>query len=247
VADPTITTFRDTLRRICPPWLARGNAEKYVYTFGLHLDILGDAVVAAIKLRFPNAYSAESLPLLGRDRKIRRGIGETDATYATRMRRWLDDHARRGGPYAMLAQIFAHYATAPFLVELVSRKGQRHAMAIDGSVTRSEISFEPDDRPDLWSRWWLYYHWPTAVAADGVWSDPGVWSDGGVWDSSLTVAEVEDLKLIPTEWNAAHTTGTLVVLSPDAELWDYPVGTWDEPGGIWGEIPAGIAQIRIEN
>lgn len=227
-----LLTFRDTLRKICPPWLQHGFAERLLYPIGAHLDILGDALVAGIKLRFPNEYSAESLPWLGRERRIRRGINESDEIYGNRMRRWLDDHARRGGPYAMLAQLYAHYAAAPFEIELVNFNGGRYTLATDGTITHDVIVWAPDTDADHWARWWLLYHWPTPVTDDGVWEDPGTWGDGGAWGTGLSLAEVEDLRTIPAEWNSAHTQGTIVLIGPGGELWGSP-GVWGDPG-VWG-------------
>jgi hypothetical protein len=93
--------------------------------------------------------------------------------------------------------------------------------------------YDPDS--EHWARWWLYIEWPSTLETDGVWDDPGFWDDGGVWDSNLTVAEVESIRLVPTEWNNAHSKGEVVVynLTPD-ELWDDPVELWDDPG-LWSD------------
>lgn len=209
-----LLTFRDTLKSICPPWLQRGTAEKVLYAIGVHVDGVMDALVAGIKARFPGVYTAESLPLLGRDRRIRRGRTETDAVYTARLQRWLDDHRRRGGPYALLAQLFAHYAPSSFAIELRYVTGRRFQMDTAGNVVRGDVVWTPPGSTSQWARWWLFYDWPTDVAADGIWSDPGTWSDGGVWDYALTPQEVTDLRLVPREWNAAHALGWIVLQMP---------------------------------
>ncbi len=243
---PTTRTFRDSIRELSPPWLRTLISEKVMYAIGVQADALGDAVAAAVKTRFPNVYSGESLPYIGRDRKILRGRNETNAVYASRLNRWLDDHATRGGPYALLAQLYAHLAPASFAIDLVYASGRRFRMDANGVVsTRDDVgTWVPDADTAKWARWWLFYAWPTPVAADGIWSDPGIWDDGGVWDSDLTVSEVTDLRAVPKEWNNGHSFGRIVLLSGDVELWDYPEGTWDDPGGIWGET--GPAQLVID-
>jgi hypothetical protein len=240
MADETedVLTHRDTIRAISPPWLQRGIAEKILYSIAIHLDGLTDAVTAGVKLRFPNLYSNESLPLIGRERRISRGRIETDGVYASRLARWLDDHRRRGGPFAMLSQLHAHFAPANFPIELVYHSGRRFSMDTDGNVTMDDIVWAFDDESTKWARWWLFYAWPTPLETDGIWSDPGTWDDGGVWDSNLSPAEVRDIRLVPREWNAAHALGRIVLMSPTAELWDYPPGVWDEPGDVWD--PGGV-------
>jgi hypothetical protein len=211
MSGPT-RTFRDRIRRVSPSWLQRGWAEKLMYAFGAQIDVFADALVAGVKLRFPNYYSAESLPLIGRERRISRGLLETDAVYADRLTRWLDDHRRRGGPYAMLAQLHAYYQPSTFPTALIYRSGRRYLMDVDGAVTRDDISFHPDGAPEQWARWWL-------VLESDAYMPP------------LSDEDRADIALIPTEWNAAHCTGTIIVLPSGGELWDYPLGhVWDEPG-----------------
>jgi hypothetical protein len=216
VSSSVLLTFRDTIRSISPPWLQTGNAEKIMYSFGVHMDLLGDAIAASVKLRFPGLYSVDSLPYLGRERRIRRGRYDSDSSYANRLQRWLDDHRRRGGPYAMLEQIHAHFAPNNFPVELVYASGRRFSMDVDGNIVMDDIVWTPPGPVDTlkWARWWLFYHWPTPVYGDGLWGDPGTWGDGGVWGSSLSPADVQDLRLVPREWNAAHAIGRIVLISP---------------------------------
>jgi hypothetical protein len=238
-----LTTFRDVLRRISPPWLQRGIAEKILYAFGVHVDAFADALVAGVKMRFPGVYSAESLPLLGRERRIARGQNEPDATYAVRLTRWLTDHRRRGGPYALLSQLFGFWAAASFAIELIYVSGRRYSLDTSGNVTRDDISWSgPDDAH--WAQWWLFYHWPTLVPDDGTWGDPGDWGDGGVWGSGLTGDEVAEIKLVPVAWNAAHPFGTIVLLhDPDSLLWGYPIRTWGS-GWHWAGV-GGPARINV--
>jgi hypothetical protein len=215
MANPTHATFRDSIRKRSPPWLRRGLAERILYSLAVHLDILGDAVAAGVKLRFPGVYSADSLPYLGRERRMSRGRTELDAAYATRLDRWLTDHRMRGGPYALLAQIHAHYAPNNFPVELIYYSGRRFSMDVAGNVTRDDIAWTPDANAAKWARWWLVYH-------------TDLWAAEAPTDD-----EIEDLRLVPRQWNAAHCQGHIVLFPSDAELWNYPTGhVWNE-SGVW--------------
>jgi hypothetical protein len=244
MADPQLITFRDSLRRLSPPWLQNGIAQKVLYAMGLHVDAFGDALVAGVKQRLPNVYSDESLPLLGRDRRISRGRNEFTANYAKRLTRWLADHRRRGGPYALLSQLFGFYAAAPFALELVYVSGRRYSLDTAGNITRDDIAPRSLADPAKWAQWWLFFHWPTLVPDDGTWGDPGDWGDGGVWGSSLTGDEVSEIRLVPTTWNAAHPFGTIVLLhDPDSLLWGYPIRTWGS-GWHWAGV-GGPARINV--
>lgn len=215
-----LRTFRDDIRKISPPWLKNGLAEKILYAVGVHVDAFGDALTAGVKLRFPGYYSDESLPLLGRERRIRRGRVESAASYAMRLNRWWIDHQRRGGPYALLSQLHAYYAPNNFPVDLVYYSGRRFRMDVDGNVERDDIVWSPDADTTRWARWWLFYY-----------TDD--FSDFGDDPQPLTDDEIADLKLIPKEWNAAHCLGYIVIFPAGAELIDYPPGHLiDEAGTI---------------
>lgn len=214
-----VTTFRDTILRIVPPWLRRGTAAKILYSCAIMLDALGDALVSGVKLRFPGVYSPESLALIGRDRQISRGRLESNDNYAARLIRWWDDHRVRGNAYALFRQLRGHFSPIEFTVEVVYRSGTRITFDADGeTVTYDTVAAFNPDGPDgywleaYWSRVWVYLHWPVEVADDGIWDDPGVWDDGGVWDSELTSQEVDDIRGVIRDWSAAHVRHTHVVL-----------------------------------
>ena len=221
-----LQTFRDAIKRVSVPWLQRGIAERLLYSIGIQVDVFGDALVAGAKQRFPNYYSNESLPLLGRERRIRRGRTETDASYATRLTRWLTDHQRRGGPLALLAQLYAYFAPNNFVIELVYNSGRRFTMDTAGNVTQDDIVWTPDALTTKWARWWLFYH-------TSMFGTP-------------TAEQIKDLKVIPREWNAAHPLGYIVLFPTGTELWDFPPGhVWDE-SGTWDTAAPG-AQIPVDD
>jgi hypothetical protein len=247
MADGELSKFRALALQAVPWWLRSGTAARVLHAVGAVNDTLADAMIAAVKSRFPNLYSNESLPYLGNDRKIIRGRFDTDESYAERLRRWLDDHRTRGNGFSMLRQLWLHFRPNNFPISLVSYNGVRHTLdPVTGNVTRDVISWLPDAEASKWARWWLFYDWPGTAAADGVWSDPGTWSDGGAWDSSLDPAEVIDLRAVPSAWGNAHSMGDLILFTGNGELWDYPPGTWDEPGGVWDTDPPGVTRIALD-
>lgn len=212
----TLLTFRDAIRRVSPPWLQRGLAEKILYAFGVHADGFADALVAGAKQRFPGLYTFEALPVIGRERRIPRGRSESDASYASRLAGFLASHRLRGGPYALLQQLFLYWAPANFPIDLVYYTGSpRYAMDVAGAVVRDLVTWAPDTNAAKWARWWLFYY-------------TDQWAL-----TPPTMLEEQELKLIPRQWNAAHPLGTIVLFATGAELWDWPPGhVWDE-SGVW--------------
>lgn len=214
----TWPTFRDLARKFSPPWLQTGNAEKIIYAMSMQVDAVANALDAAIKIRYPNLYSAESLPLIGRQRRIRRGPNESAEAYGMRLRRWLDDHRRRGGPHALLEQLRAYFLPIKFPMHLIYRSGARYVMGEDGAIERDVISSEQFPQ---WARWWLL-----------------------LYSDDLAVTDAE-LAAVPQEWIAAHMLGEVIVMRSDSVLWDYPPEElWDDPERMW-DTPDNVQRVAI--
>jgi hypothetical protein len=223
VTEPVLKTFRDLVRRRSPPWLQRGLAEKILYSIAIQLDAFGDALDAGVKLRFPGVYSAESLPVLSRERRIIRGRNEGELPFSARLARWFVDHRYRGGPYAMLTQLYYHYLPTLITIDLLYANGRRYRLdsvllaggtPIDEAITRDLTGFVPVDGDTAkWARWWLIFYtdqWAVTPPTD---------------------TEIQDLRLLPRAWNAAHCFGTIVLFPGTGELWNWPPGrTWNELG-----------------
>lgn len=238
-------TFRDVIYRASPRWLQGTLAGRILYTFGLHLDALVDGATQAVKRRFPGltGYNDE-IGLIGKERGIRRGRNESDASYALRMRDWWEAQGGKGGPYTLLNQLGDYYADNPFKIELVYRSGARFVREVDGTITRDFVDWMAPELLPAKHTWWLLYHWPVNVIDDGDWDDPGTWDDGGLWDYNLTAIEAEDIRTVPGNWNRADADG-YVALIPD--FVPDPTDTidpdfWLDPEHLSGE---GIALLKV--
>lgn len=222
--------FRDTIRRLSPPWLQTGLAEKILYSFGIQIDAFGDALRAGVQQRFPGYYSFDSLAPLGRERRIYRGQLEADAAYAARLSGFFASHRLRGGPYALLTQLYYYFAPDYFEIDLIYYSGRRFTLSkalldggasVDEAITRDDVAWSADSDSAHWARWWLFYYtdqWAAMAPTD---------------------AEIAELRLVPRQWNAAHCLGTIVLFSSDTELWNWPPGhVWNE-SGVWntGGVP----------
>lgn len=220
-----VVTHRDTLLKLAPWWLRGYRMIRILFAIGILIDAVAEQLLQGLRRRFPGYEDAsDALGVIGRDRRIRRGPNEPDATYALRLQRWLDDHPRRGNAYALLRQFFAYYRTSPYAADLVYLNGTGYSLDTAGNITSNDQpTFNPDAIPKR-GRWWLFVYWPEVPPGDGIWSDPGTWDDGGVWDSGLTVQQVTDLRLIPREWGNGHSIGSVVLLAPGSVPTDYTTG-----------------------
>lgn len=201
-------TWEAILPNFVPWWLRTETGGEILRGIGKYLDDHETLNIDAVRRRLPGEHE-DALPLMSRDRGLRRGPAESAAQFAIRLRRWLTDHALRGNPYALLAQLQAFYTGSNFQIDLVYRSGKRLIQDALGQVQRDYIDWEDfDEDPELWGRWWLFYH-----------------------SDALESATAAELATVPTDWGNAHTNGTVVVLYGETELWGYPPGTVADEDG----------------
>lgn len=254
----TLLEFKAAIIRKSPPWLRRRIGGKVMRALASIFDELRDSTAAGVKLRFPtDTVDPDALAYIGRERRIRRGPGESATTYARRLRPWLADHRDRGNAYAMLRQLHAVFLDSynPRIDVIANVSGKRHTALPDGEITRDFVSDWEGDGTDKWARIWVIFY------LDEIPSESSLIDDGGellVTESGAVIVAIagggdvtgeiaELFTAIPREWNAAHIDRLYIVLLPtDAELWDYPepVGTWDDPDQpAWDESVPVILQV----
>jgi len=218
------------LLRLGPPWLQRSFSLRLMQALLVPFDVLLQRTTEGVQKRFPSGYSGASpLARIGADRRILRGPGEPPTSYAARLRRWLDDHRGRGGAPALLRQLREyHRASFTGRIDVVSHAGVRYSI-IGDTITRDRIEWAADGTA-RWAQIWIFFHLPAAP-------------------TPLTAADEASWLAVPRDWSAAHIWRThVVLLSPGAELWDYPypVGTWDDPIDALWDVPSDPIQLVIE-
>lgn len=254
--------FAGALLRRLPPWLQRTVGARVVQGMADPIDALVTASVEAVKARLPvDAPDATALGLIGAERRIRRGPGESAQTYARRIRTWWDAHRTRGGAYALLGQLDAYFQDwCNVRMDVVANSGLRRwidaaATVAESVITRDSVTWDGDGS-GRWARIWVFLYVPAVMSmtAFEITDDAGVpltLSDGstmtgaeGFTTASLTTAQREVFAAVPREWSAAHIDQThVVLLSEDRRLWNYPqpvptwaawgaTSTWDEPPTI---------------
>lgn len=211
-------TLRDMIRRISPPWLQLENAYRLTYTLGFIADSILDSGYAALRLKMPGAYDYSTLALIGQERKLRRGLTETDEGYALRLRRWWAAARGRGNPYELIQQLRA-YNPPGTGIEVIYRSGRRFSLNSSGEVVIDDLTgWNPDSTPELWATY-------TIILNTDIYH-------------SLTGAEqaraLQDLKAMVVDLNAGHCHGRIDIMASDSNLWsalppppgDPDLSTW---------------------
>lgn len=214
-------TLRDLIRRLSPSWLQGLNGYPLLYSFALVMDAFLDAAFAAAKHRFPGYYSAESLPLIGAERQMRRGLFETDSSYAIRLRRWWSVARGRGNPYELLEQLRAFHLPEIPEIQVVYRSGRRFALNTAGEVKMDDLTgWSPNGFPELWATY-------TVLIQTDVYH---------LAPPTVRTRALQDLRSLIQDLNAAHCKGVTLVLADGAELWSaIPPAPGDPDTTSWND------------
>ena len=235
--------FRRTRKLLGPSWLTTGEGEQVGYT----LDLMADGFVERLRLgvmaRLPQndptgatTAPTDALEAMGRDRRVLRGINESNPDYAVRLRRWLDDRRRAGNPY-MLMQKLAEYTGAGPAFRTVDARGNWYSRDADGTETAllQEENWDWDGTPigQRWARFWVIVY-PNGLwtARTDEWGASGTeWGERSVWGTTATQEHVANLKHLVKDWKPAGTRCVNIILAFDSNSFDPSA---PEPDGLWG-------------
>jgi len=212
-----------------------------VYAFiGIPLDVIAEAATQALEARFPERCPEDALAYHGRDRGIVRGPLEPAASYRARLLLWIEAWRGAGVGKAMLDQIAGFLTPNACRLRVWTQGGVVYTREADGTFTvdRAVNPWDWDNRPELWSRFWLLIYSINGIpwARDGLWGDGGEWGTPEVtWGSSATVSEVESIRGIVDQWKpAAALCENILVVFNDAAFDPLDAG-YPLPDGTWGE------------
>ncbi len=101
---------RDAIKELTnAPWLRVGNAEKFLYTFGLGLDALAEKMDQASRAHMPGeALTDTAIPYQAEDRLLVQGPAETNEQFIPRLQRAFDSWRKAGSREAILEQLKAY-------------------------------------------------------------------------------------------------------------------------------------------
>lgn len=249
--------FRQIRTRIAPRWLTEGDGGLVGYA----LDIVKDAFIERLRLgllaRFPdNGPNGETAPedalyAMGRDRRVVRGIGETDASYAARLRLYIDDRARQGNPF-MLMQKLAEYLGPLPSFRTVDARGNWYSRAADGTETSTldQQNWDWDGTliGERWSRFWVI------VYPNGLWTANSAnwgattfgasgWGDSTeTWGLTAPNTQVTTMRGIVADWMPAGTRCINIIVALDPNSFDP---TAPEPDGLWEHWSKTVAGVQV--
>ncbi len=118
-------------------WLAFAGAIAAVFDAlieGVQDGVLGAMPGQIDDLPFLGGFvGTDGLPLIGRDRRIPRGLQETPGVYAAALRDWRNIHRRAGTAFGLLEQVYRVLGPSFTRVRLVTGAGVWHTIQADGT------------------------------------------------------------------------------------------------------------------
>ena len=127
----------DLISDLAPEWMFSGPRRQWsslMALAGVTLDLIMEGinqarsaaepgqVPASVDPNYGGFLSVDALPLIGRDRRILRGLNETPDVYAGRLRQWLQSWGQAATPWGLLVQLGAVIGS-PEVVRIVTAGG----------------------------------------------------------------------------------------------------------------------------
>lgn len=243
-----LTSFRASIKEICPPWLQGEQGYRVMYSLAFQLDIVAEWLRIGILQRMPGQAQTSALPFIGLDRQISRGRAESDEAYIQRLRGAFQTWKFAGNAPTLIKQIRASLAPQTrrvrYVVNGVEADGTTRFAdwwTVESDGTLSYHRAEPNNWnwDDTWDqiRFWVILYGTSLTP--WYWGDGHLWGGGQSWGFQETSFEYQDILSLQDKWKCAGShsweDGGLIITNDDA-LFDptgsgagYPNGTWDDP------------------
>lgn len=255
--------WRRLFKSFLPANLTTGDGELVHYSLGATVDLWFERLREGIRARFPSHAPDDALSLIGKDRKIVRGINEPRESYKSRLVRAPDDHRVRGNPWALMGQLRG-YMQEEGVTRTVDANGTWCSIAADGSRSyllsqtnwnwMGELATIGD--PDLWggkigtdetvicaamwSRFWPLL-FPIAIWTAGpTIGDPDLWggaigTDGYTIGSTATPDEVANVRAIVRAWKPDGTRCMRIIVAFGSGDFEPSDAAPPNPDGFWND------------
>ena len=243
----TTTTFRQLIRSLLPSWLRTGEGELVQHSLMLEIDGHRERARLAARCGWPTLGPSDALAYQSRDRKIVRGIDESNAGFALRLIPWLDDHKVRGNPFAMLGQLQDYLnVAAGTLARTVDRRGNWFTITAAGAESvlwdQANWIWDAIAAAPQWARGWVILYMtggtlpfgPTPLLGAATLWGGAIGTAGYTIGSTATPGQIASIKAIVREWAPAGIHPEWIILALDAASFapasPEPTATW----ATWG-------------
>lgn len=240
--------FRSYIRQVAPKWLSAGDGGLVLGSLGIMLDAVTERVRLGLRARFPELAPTDALVALARDKRVIRGLEDTDASLGARVRAGFDSAKVWGSSFGLMDELRA-YLGQDWKIRTVDNSSNWYEVDTDGTRSWSlqAGNWDWDGHSELWSRFWVIIYADGApIENTNQWGDPLEWGEEGLtWGSTASSALVKSIRAIVKLRKPAGTRCPYIIIAFDPASFDMlgapgaplPDGTWGPPaklvGGQW--------------
>lgn len=270
MAEQTGGGLRDMMRILAHRPFQEEIAQRFLWLFGLGPDGVLEKSNQGLRNRRILQATTGGLARLGEERGIVHGLTESDASYAARVQRAIDDWQRAGSAWSIMSQLLGYVTPSKPPADIVStlyssagvaQSSQWDSFEVNADPTRAPVhtldatgNFDWDSAsPTTGSwQWWRIYVVLDAVTphnwinAEGLWGSGGLWGDGGAWgvDAANNLTGLS-IRLIVNQWRPKAVAAHWIIISFNDTLFDatQPAGGGVNPDGNfgrWSKLSGGV-------
>jgi hypothetical protein len=254
------TDFSDTSDKLSPTFLLGPNGKAYRYAMSLMYRALADAAAYGVLFRFPDRAPSDAIAFMSADRQMVQGFAESQASFASRAKQWLDVWGFAGTPTGILLEELGYCLPALPEALTVDNRGQWWTYAAGAyplapppaSIPTPPVQtlphvihnwqwdsvVWPPAHAALWSRMWVVifspsgspFATPTATSGGG-----NTCGDGTCCGWAGTAAQASGLTKIARLMAGGHVCIPFVIVSYDSTMFDSSLsfGSAKLPDGNW--------------
>ncbi len=255
-----MSSLRSTLSSYLPPWLgvrvAQGKTAifSYLYTAALVGDAVLEFTLQGLQARWPGVGTPTALPLIGRDRCIRRGFAESDDSYAGRLPAWLDDWRGAGTPFGLMRAVRDYCFPSKPRLRIVNASGTWYTLNPDDTTevvqTWGAVNWDWDGDASKPTRFWLILYStpePKPWSKGSTYGDGSKWGDGRTWGTTATAEQVATLRAIVRDFKSAGDLCDKIIIAFDADSFApaSAPGAAGMPDGTWGHWSKNVGGVQV--
>lgn len=240
---PEKTTFRDSVKKISPPWLQGFWGYRLMYSIAIQMDGIADMLTEGVLARMPGFGTHDALQYSGNDKQILRGFAESDESYIQRLQTALDVWKIAGNAQSIILELAGYVSPLTprfrYVVNGVDESGTRIADWITveaGVVTYFRANPNNWDWDGSFSqvRFWIIVY--PGVWTGRTWGNGDRYNDGHTWGTSATLAQVEDVRSLIAKFKCAGTRELYTIVATSSSQFDptaapgppMPSGNWND-------------------
>jgi len=237
-----VSSFAQYQPSILPAWLQNQAGLDWAGVLGNLKDMVSNAARGAAVVGMPYAGGpSDALVAIGFERQLQRGISESDAAYAERLRLAWDAWKRAGSALGILLQLEVLYPGIPIVIVQQAHRAY---------YLNPNTSLDPFDRLVVvpLTNGWRFDANGGLPLSEGFWSRFGVIFPGPLpptWTSIVSppttvsdpdVNEVNGIINVINKWKPAKATAKWIKVIPSGALmWGWPPSQlWGGGGLVWG-------------